>query len=109
VCRQCEDAPCAEACIAGALQRDEGEGFVLHDPSQCIGCLMCNMVCPWGAVMPLYTRKNAFKCSGMCNAKNPPCVQACDRDALFFETPLKAARKRRAARGRIIPVERIRP
>jgi carbon-monoxide dehydrogenase iron sulfur subunit len=109
VCRQCEDAPCVEVCIAGAMQQGEGEEFVLHNPGRCIGCLMCNMVCPWGVVTPLYSRKNAFKCSGMCNTQNPPCVCACDRDALIFEAPLKTVRKRRVARGKVIPVEKLRP
>ncbi|MBN1247693.1 MAG: 4Fe-4S ferredoxin, partial [Anaerolineae bacterium] len=30
-CRHCEDAPCIEACIVGAMHRDEETGAVLCD------------------------------------------------------------------------------
>src|SRR4030042_2090408 len=49
-CRHCEDAPCIEACMTGAMRRDPVSGAVLCDTDQCVGCWMCIMVCPVGAI-----------------------------------------------------------
>jgi carbon-monoxide dehydrogenase iron sulfur subunit len=43
-CRHCEDARCLEACITGAMHRDEETGAVLCDEDKCVGCWMCVMV-----------------------------------------------------------------
>lgn len=109
VCRQCEVAPCVDVCIAGAMQREKEEDFILYNPKKCIGCMMCNLVCPWGMVIPLYGQKKVLKCSGRCNKDSPPCVDVCDRHALFFETPLKTIKKSRRARSELFPIEKIRP
>jgi len=34
LCRHCDQAPCLEACIAGALRRDPVSGLIIHDPDQ---------------------------------------------------------------------------
>ena len=49
-CRHCDDAPCIEACMTGAMHRDAETGAVLCDTDRCVGCWMCIMVCPVGAV-----------------------------------------------------------
>lgn len=108
VCRQCEDAPCVDACIAGAMQKKEGEEFILYDESKCLGCMMCSLVCPWGAVIPLYNQKKVLKCSGICGERKPACVDSCDRYALFFEDPREATKKKRVFQKEKIPVEKIR-
>lgn len=50
-CRQCEDAPCAKICPTGAIRQAEGTGAVTLDEQNCIGCKLCTMVCPFGAVV----------------------------------------------------------
>ena len=41
---------CLEACISGAMHRDESTGAVVCDESTCVGCWMCIMVCPVGSI-----------------------------------------------------------
>lgn len=47
-CRQCEDAPCANACPNGALFMKDG--IVQFDEKACVGCKTCVMACPFGAI-----------------------------------------------------------
>ena len=85
LCKHCEDSPCVDACIGESLHRGP-DGLVLQDESRCIGCFMCNMVCPHGAMKTIMSREKAFKCTLMCGKlETPTCVYACDRGALFFE------------------------
>lgn len=109
VCRQCEDAPCVNACIAGAIQKDETAHMVRHHADRCVGCMMCGMVCPWGAPLPLYRQKKILKCSLTCGGNRPPCIAACDRNALFLEEIQHKLKSRRKLRSKMIPVEKMRP
>jgi carbon-monoxide dehydrogenase iron sulfur subunit len=85
LCRHCEEPPCVDACIGESLQRGPN-GLVIQDEERCIGCFMCNMVCPHGAMKTIMSQEKAFKCTLMCGTKTQPtCVLACDRGALFFE------------------------
>ena len=52
-CRHCDEAPCIEACMTGAMHRDPDTGAVLCDQDKCVGCWMCIMVCPVGAILRL--------------------------------------------------------
>ncbi len=108
-CRHCEDAPCARVCPTGAIKMGSGK-VELHE-ELCIGCKMCVMVCPYGAVMPeaelmpsvnyLYEdnidkaievavgqRTVAVKCD-LCEGREdgPACVSACPAKALTYYTP----------------------
>ncbi len=88
-CRHCEDAQCLEACMTGAMHRDSVTGAVICDEDKCVGCWMCVMVCPLGAVSPskLGEKKAASKCDlcGMEWADQPPCVANCPNEALKYE------------------------
>jgi anaerobic carbon-monoxide dehydrogenase iron sulfur subunit len=109
-CRQCRPAPCVEACISGAMQVKDGE--VLCDTGKCVGCWMCVMVCPFGAVRPgdapatPGTGRAPDKASVLTGPKLMPghlvavkcdlcpdregsyaCVEACPTRALFVSTP----------------------
>ena len=88
-CRHCDDAPCLDACMTGAMHRDPVTGAVLCDEDKCVGCWMCIMVCPLGAVAPGTgrDRKVASKCD-LCGQKfqdAPPCVANCPNEALKYE------------------------
>ena len=49
-CRHCTDAPCIDACITGAMQRADDDSPVIVDRDKCVGCWMCIMACPFGAI-----------------------------------------------------------
>lgn len=84
-CRHCVDAPCIEACIVGAMQRDEETGAVLCDEDRCVGCWMCVMVCPFGAIQRnLVGNKAASKCDLCYGEEMPACVAHCPNEALTF-------------------------
>ena len=91
VCRQCEDAPCANVCPNGAISRDKGFVHVMQE--RCIGCKTCVVACPYGAmevvVRPVIRnsgaglnvradKAEANKCD-LCNHREdgPACMAAC--------------------------------
>ncbi|MEW6665185.1 MAG: 4Fe-4S dicluster domain-containing protein [Thermodesulfobacteriota bacterium] len=82
-CRHCEDAPCLEACISGALFRDD-RGLVMQRYERCVGCWTCLMVCPFGVVGRQKERRVAVKCDRCANLEVPSCVSACPTRALVF-------------------------
>lgn len=47
-CRQCENAPCALVCPTGACRQADGQ--VQINENNCVGCKLCVMVCPFGAI-----------------------------------------------------------
>jgi len=96
-CRHCEDAPCAHACPVGALYQEDG--LVKLNRENCVGCKICAMVCPFGAiVMTTETvqktegkrtnKARALKCDlcfgrqGKISEENCACIQACPTQAL---------------------------
>jgi anaerobic carbon-monoxide dehydrogenase iron sulfur subunit len=84
-CRHCEDAPCLEACITGAMSRDE-RGAVVVDENRCVGCWSCIMVCPFGAIQrEERTGKVSWKCDLCPDRDTPACVEACINRALIVE------------------------
>ncbi len=84
-CRHCDDAPCIEACIAGAMYRDPETNAVLCDEDRCVGCWSCIMVCPAGAVLRGKERKVASKCDLCMGEETPVCVSGCPNEALIYE------------------------
>jgi len=92
-CRHCEpvdeqgkEAPCIEACLTGAMKRNNKTGTVEHDPEKCIGCWMCIMVCPYGVIIPDTRQKKVItKCDLCPDEEIPACVKACPNEALVLE------------------------
>lgn len=81
-CMHCENAPCINACISGAMKRDENN-IVYVDEDKCVGCYTCVMVCPYGHIKPLPGQKQVLKCD-LCRGENiiPACVAHCPNEAL---------------------------
>lgn len=48
MCHQCEDAPCATVCPVHAISHTDGS-IVLNE-SLCVGCKLCAIACPFGAI-----------------------------------------------------------
>jgi carbon-monoxide dehydrogenase iron sulfur subunit len=82
-CRHCDDAPCLDACPAGALYRDE-EGLVLAHDGRCTGCWMCVMVCPFGAPQPFRHYRKILKCDRCKGLDIVYCVESCPTHALIL-------------------------
>lgn len=81
ICRNCEDAPCVTACMSGCRQRN-GKGRVITDYRRCVGCWMCIMSCPFGAIERVEGEHIALKCEGCPDRETPACVAACGRGIL---------------------------
>lgn len=78
VCRQCEPAPCAEACPAGAFERGGDGGVWAIDKGRCTGCGVCKDACPFGMIV--FHDGVALKCD-LCD-ETPMCVRFCPTSAL---------------------------
>lgn len=127
-CRQCEGAPCAAVCPAGAIVYDDDRVQVVE--GLCTGCLLCALACPFGAVHPsmpassrprdvlracastarssgLLRQKETgdYTCVAVCDlcAKvpgGPQCIASCPTDALrIVDEDLLAAAVREKRRG----------
>ncbi|TQI78789.1 electron transport protein HydN [Serratia fonticola] len=91
VCRQCENAPCANVCPHDAIVRSKkGHWDVIQD--RCIGCKSCVVACPFGAINvvvsygnPAQVNSEAHKCD-LCSSQpeGPACISACPTNALVL-------------------------
>ena len=84
-CRHCEDAPCVNACLSVAMQKDENSGLVIHNYEKCIGCWTCIMVCPFGAIKKDSSGKAISKCDLCSESVEPACVANCPNRALIYK------------------------
>jgi anaerobic carbon-monoxide dehydrogenase iron sulfur subunit len=92
-CRHCQDAPCVQACITGAMHRDEPSGAVLCDEERCVGCWTCVMVCPFGAIQKSSSgHRVASKCDLCQGEALPACVAHCPNEVLVLEEVVEAQR-----------------
>jgi carbon-monoxide dehydrogenase iron sulfur subunit len=93
-CRHCNPAPCINACLAGAIQRDFCTGFVIIDEEQCTGCKRCLNACPFNVIGFGFSQQSgnehetAVKCDECIEivrgGADPACVKACKSGALQF-------------------------
>jgi len=74
ICQQCEDAPCKMICPTDAIEDKSVE------TEKCIGCNLCMLVCPFGAVV-MHDRK-AQKCDQCPDMDVPACIKACSKRAI---------------------------
>ena len=49
-CRTCEDARCLSPCEHDAIKRDAKTGEIKIVEDRCIGCSLCALSCPYGAI-----------------------------------------------------------
>lgn len=81
-CKHCEEPACVESCMTGAMQKLPS-GEVICDSEKCVGCWMCIMVCPVGAIdRNIVTEPMSSKCDLCIDREIPACVENCPNRAL---------------------------
>ena len=93
VCQQCEIPMCMEVCPTGAIYEDPATSAKLVDKERCIGCRMCVISCPLGAIEVHPVKHTAFKCD-LCGG-DPECVKICLAEALTYVDKDKVGFKER--------------
>jgi Fe-S-cluster-containing dehydrogenase component len=86
-CRQCEHSPCVTVCPTHAIHRENG-GIITISTMNCIGCNLCALACPFGAIWFDEENKVVRKCD-LClhrleQGQPPACVATCSSGALSF-------------------------
>jgi Fe-S-cluster-containing dehydrogenase component len=82
-CRQCpHPVPCATACPEKAIKADPRTGARIVDTAACVGCRLCQRVCPWNMIDFDEESQKATKCF-LCQG-DPKCVEACPSGALRY-------------------------
>lgn len=81
-CRHCENAPCVQACLTGAMQKDSRTLLVTHNPDKCMGCWTCVMICPFGAIKMDAQNRVIAKCNRCIELDTPACVANCPNGGL---------------------------
>ncbi len=109
ICQQCEDPACANICPVQAISRHADTGAMVVDGDLCVGCRMCIVACPFGAITLDRDRRQAIKCD-LCGGVEPWCVRFCQPGALTYEPPAAISlHKKRAAARRLVEVVSARP
>lgn len=85
-CRHCEEPACMYACMSAAISKDSEKGVVSIDKNRCVGCGMCIMSCPFGALIMDKDEKITLKCDLCFEKGEPACRAACPTKSLFFGT-----------------------
>jgi carbon-monoxide dehydrogenase iron sulfur subunit len=80
-CLHCEVPYCAQVCPSGALWKNPETGVVEQEAEKCVGCKMCLMACPFGAIN--FVDGKAVKCD-LCGG-DPTCVKFCESKVLSYE------------------------
>ncbi len=96
-CQQCDEPVCMEVCPAGAIATSETTGAVEVDGDKCIGCRMCVMTCPFGAMAYSASGETAVKCD-LCGGE-PECALFCPSGAIEYKEADEAYLDRRRAVG----------
>ncbi|NQT74479.1 MAG: 4Fe-4S dicluster domain-containing protein [Chloroflexi bacterium] len=82
-CLQCEDAPCKAVCPTRAIiENDASVKIVVGE--RCIGCKMCEIACPVGAITVNPEIGTAIKCDLCASLEEPQCVKYCFTEALQY-------------------------
>jgi Fe-S-cluster-containing dehydrogenase component len=81
-CQQCDHPYCMYLCPALAMERSDVTGALIINHDKCVGCRMCMVGCPFGALLYDQDRKQIVKCE-LCGG-DPQCVKFCASGALQF-------------------------
>lgn len=81
-CLQCSEAWCMTACPVNAIQTNAETGAKEVLDSLCIGCHLCTIACPFGAVYTLPQTDKASKCN-LCGG-DPACALSCPTAAIEY-------------------------
>jgi len=90
ICRNCEEAPCMDACPAGAISR-RNDNYVVLNEKKCVHCNMCVMVCPFNAIGT--SEYFNYKCD-TCNGEEC-CTKVCNHGAIKFGSYRKLIEEKR--------------
>jgi Fe-S-cluster-containing hydrogenase component 2 len=84
------------------MWRDSESGAVLLDAKICIGCRMCAIACPFGAIGLNYLDEpvSILKCD-LCDG-DPQCVRFCEPGALQFMRREQLGAQRRDSAARLL-------
>jgi len=99
VCQQCGVAACMKVCSVGAITKNAATGAMEVQDSKCIGCKMCTIACPFGAIHYHVETNIASKCD-LCGG-DPACVKLCASGAISYqEANVGSLTKRKAFAAR---------
>lgn len=102
MCNQCAGAPCVKVCPTEALVRDPESGVVELIDQKCIGCKMCVLACPFGAMSFHGANGLPDKCD-YCGDADPQCAEYCPTDAIeWVDTDSVQLGKSRDYTGRFV-------
>ncbi|WP_048056326.1 4Fe-4S dicluster domain-containing protein [Methanocaldococcus fervens] len=76
-CMHCDKNPCLYACPENAIERIDDKVVVIKD--KCIGCGLCAIACPFGAIRIDGT---AIKCDGCYKRDVEICKEVCPTGAI---------------------------
>ncbi len=99
ICQQCEDPACANICSVQAISRDEDTGAIVVNYDLCVGCRMCMVACPFGAVAYNVDQRQAIQCD-LCGGDEPWCVRFCEPGALTFKSAAIVSLEKKRVWGR---------
>ncbi len=100
VCQQCDAAICEQVCQPGAITRDAETGALVVNEHLCIGCRLCVVGCPYGAMSVHPVGRHVIKCN-LCGG-DPRCVCFCETGALRFLGPEAVAFAKRITTARTL-------
>ena len=87
ICHHCAHPACVPACPTGASRQDD-DGIVWVEYTQCMGCKVCGNACPYGARVfnehEGYMRKCTYCKDRTRRGLQTYCVQTCHQNARIF-------------------------
>ncbi len=81
-CTQCAEAWCLHVCPVEAITLDHATGAKQIDAARCVGCKVCAIACPFGAISYDAERHVVTKCD-LCGG-DPKCASACPTGAIVY-------------------------